>query len=98
LEALLLAERAALLTGRDQDFTMVLTIGYTGLRWGEVIGLEHGLASGGASRAMPGELSRVEGGPGLVSGLALSRLDRVAVRPGGRRSSWGWRCVASFSW
>ncbi len=42
LETLLLAERAALLTGRDEDFTMILTIGYTGLRWGEAIGLEHG--------------------------------------------------------
>jgi integrase len=41
LELLLLAERAALLTGRDEDFTMIATIGYTGLRWGEVIGLEH---------------------------------------------------------
>ena len=40
LEALLLAERAALLSGRDDDFTMVITIGYTGLRWGETIGLE----------------------------------------------------------
>ena len=40
LETLLLAERAALMTGRDEDFTMVLTIGYTGLRWGEAIGLE----------------------------------------------------------
>ena len=41
LETLLLAERAALMTGRDEDFTMILTIGYTGLRWGEAIGLEH---------------------------------------------------------
>jgi integrase len=40
LETLLLAERAALLSGRDQDFTIVVTIGYTGLRWGETIGLE----------------------------------------------------------
>jgi hypothetical protein len=30
------------MTGRDEDFTMTLTIGYTGLRWGEAIGLEHG--------------------------------------------------------
>jgi hypothetical protein len=30
------------MTGRDEDFTMILTIGYTGLRWGEAIGLEHG--------------------------------------------------------
>ncbi len=40
LQALLIAERAALLSGRDDDFTMIVTIGYTGLRWGEAIGLE----------------------------------------------------------
>ncbi|MGO9081050.1 MAG: hypothetical protein ACLQDY_18760 [Streptosporangiaceae bacterium] len=40
LQALLLAERAALMSGRDEDFTMIIAIGYTGLRWGEVIGLE----------------------------------------------------------
>jgi integrase len=40
LQALLIAERAALLSGRDDDFTMIVTIGYTGLRWGETIGLE----------------------------------------------------------
>jgi integrase len=40
LQALLVAERAALLTGRDEDFIMVVTIAYTGLRWGETIGLE----------------------------------------------------------
>ena len=40
LETLLLAERAALLTGRAEDFTMILTVGCTGLRWGEAIGLE----------------------------------------------------------
>jgi integrase len=41
LQALLLAERAALLTGREDDFLLMLTLAYTGLRWGEVIGLEH---------------------------------------------------------
>ena len=40
LEALLVAEWAALLTGRDDDFTMIVMIVYTGLRWGEAIGLE----------------------------------------------------------
>jgi integrase len=40
IQALLLAERAALITGRDEEFTMILTIAYTGLRWGETIGLE----------------------------------------------------------
>jgi integrase len=42
LEVLLTAERAALLSGRDDDFTMILTIAYTGMRWGETIGLERG--------------------------------------------------------
>jgi hypothetical protein len=41
LQVLLIAERAALLTGRDEGFAMIVTIGYTGLRWGEAIGLEH---------------------------------------------------------
>jgi len=36
----MLAERAALVTGRDEDFTLLVTIGYTGLRWGEAAGLE----------------------------------------------------------
>jgi integrase len=40
LEALLVAERAALLTGHDGDFVMLITIPYTGLRFGETIGLE----------------------------------------------------------
>jgi integrase len=40
LQVLLIAERAALLTGRADDFTMIITIAYTGLRWGEAIGLE----------------------------------------------------------
>jgi integrase len=49
LQALLVAERAALLTGRDDDFTMIVTIAYTGMRWGEAIGLEH-------EHAHPGEI------------------------------------------
>jgi integrase len=47
LQAILLAERAALLSGRDEDFAMIVTIGYTGLRWGETIGLENGYARRG---------------------------------------------------
>ena len=43
LEVLLAAERAALLAGRDDEFTMLVTIGYTGMRWGETIGLERDL-------------------------------------------------------
>lgn len=37
--ALLIAERCAILTGRDDDFIMVVTAFYTGARWGELIGL-----------------------------------------------------------
>ena len=47
LQVLLLAERAALLSGRDEDFTMIVTIGYTGLRWAETIGLERDLTHPG---------------------------------------------------
>lgn len=40
LGALLLAERASLLTGRDDEFILVMTKFYTGCRWGELVGLE----------------------------------------------------------
>jgi integrase len=39
LQALLVAERCAALSGRDTDFVMILTIAYTGMRWSEAIGL-----------------------------------------------------------
>lgn len=40
LGALLVAERCALLTGRDDEFVMVSLLFWTGMRWGEVTGLE----------------------------------------------------------
>jgi integrase len=40
LGILLLAERAALLSGRDDEFVAVVTLGFTGLRWAELVGLE----------------------------------------------------------
>jgi integrase len=40
LGVLLLAERAALLSGRDDEFVAIVTMGYTGMRWGELVGLE----------------------------------------------------------
>ncbi|GHH57381.1 LacI family DNA-binding transcriptional regulator [Lentzea cavernae] len=40
LGALLLAERAALLAGRDDEFVAMVTKYYTGMRWGELVGLE----------------------------------------------------------
>jgi integrase len=47
LQVLLVAERAALLTGRDEDFTLIVTMAWTGMRWGEAIGLETGLVRPG---------------------------------------------------
>jgi integrase len=40
LGALLLAERTALLAGRDDEFVAVTAMYYTGMRWGELVGLE----------------------------------------------------------
>ncbi|MER7172626.1 LacI family DNA-binding transcriptional regulator [Streptomyces mesophilus] len=40
LGILLLAERAALLSGRDDEFVACVQLGYTGMRWGELVGLE----------------------------------------------------------
>lgn len=39
LEALLFAERCAVLSGRDADFVLAITTAYTGMRWSEVMGL-----------------------------------------------------------
>jgi integrase len=39
---LLIAERAALLSGRDDEFVAVVLAGFTGVRWGELVGLETG--------------------------------------------------------
>lgn len=52
LGALLIAERAALLSGRDDEFAAIQLMYWTGLRWGELVGLE-------ATFARPGSL-RVE--------------------------------------
>jgi integrase len=40
LGILLLAERAAILSGRDDEFVAVVHMGYTGMRWAEIVGLE----------------------------------------------------------
>lgn len=40
LGALLIAERAALLSGRDDEFVACILKPYTGARWGEIVGLE----------------------------------------------------------
>jgi integrase len=40
LQALLVAERCAALSGRPDEFVQVLLIAYAGLRWGESVGLQ----------------------------------------------------------
>jgi integrase len=40
LGVLLIAERTALLSGRDDEFVACILKSYTGMRWGEVVGLE----------------------------------------------------------
>jgi len=40
LGVLLIAERAALLSGRDDEFVAIVLKGFTGMRWGEIVGLE----------------------------------------------------------
>lgn len=54
LQALLMAERAALLTGRDDDFTLILTLAYTGLFSGRQFG--HAGLSWGLGRSTAGQL------------------------------------------
>jgi len=39
VQALLVAERASVLSGVDTEFIMNITIAYTGMRWGEALGL-----------------------------------------------------------
>ncbi len=39
IQALLVAERCAALSGHDTDFVMIITVAYTGMRWSEVVGL-----------------------------------------------------------
>jgi integrase len=50
LQALLIAERAALLSGRDEEFVQVITMQYTGMRWGEMTGLEASCVKPGSIR------------------------------------------------
>ncbi|MEV7953692.1 LacI family DNA-binding transcriptional regulator [Streptomyces sp. NPDC087532] len=38
--ALLVAERAAILSGRDDEFIETISTAYTGMRWGETVGLD----------------------------------------------------------
>lgn len=61
LGALLIAERAALLSGRPDEFVMVLTKFWTGMRWGEITGLETGFVRP-ASIRVEWQLCEIDGG------------------------------------
>jgi integrase len=50
LDTILVAERAALLSGRDDEFVLATLIGWTGLRWGEAAGLQRSFVSPGRIR------------------------------------------------
>ncbi|WP_149264232.1 site-specific integrase [Actinomadura sp. K4S16] len=41
LGALLVAERCAIMSGRDDEFIHIVTLAWTGMRWGEALGLEN---------------------------------------------------------
>lgn len=50
LGVLLIAERAALLAARDDEFVALVLAGFTGMRWGELVGLETMYARFGSVR------------------------------------------------
>jgi site-specific recombinase XerC len=80
LGVLLLAERAALLSGRDDEFVAVVTLGFTGLRWGELVGFETRYVRPGAVRAA----HRLDRDLGERPGSAPGDLPRLAGRAVGR--------------
>jgi integrase len=97
LGALLLAERCALLSGRDDEFVAVIACYYTGMRWGEIVGLETQFArlgsiriewqlwedqTGGFHRLPPKDDSyRNIRLPGWLSKLISDHITRTAPRP-----------------
>ncbi|MFD8998607.1 LacI family DNA-binding transcriptional regulator [Streptomyces abikoensis] len=96
LGILLLAERAALLSGRDDEFVAVVLKGYTGMRWGEIVGLEtrfcraevvrvewqlYELDTGELDRCPPKDDSyRNLDSPPWLSGLLAGQVARAAAR------------------
>jgi integrase len=97
LGVLLLAERAALLSGRDDEFTAVVTLGFTGLRWAELVGLEtryvrpdavrvewqlYELDTGELYRCPPKDDSyRTVYVPGWLGSLLTAHIGRTALNP-----------------
>lgn len=97
LGVLLIAERAALLSGRDDEFVAVTTKGFTGIRWGELVGLEpayvrpeavrvewqlYELDNGRFERCPPKDESRrTVVAPGWLVQLLTDHLGRVRPEP-----------------
>lgn len=97
LGALLIAERAALLSGRDDEFVAVILKAYTGMRWGEIVGLEtefarsravrvewqlYELDSGEMVRCPPKDDSyRAIDIPGWLSALVADHIARTKPTP-----------------
>jgi integrase len=75
LGVLLIAERAALLSGRDDEFVAVVTQGFTGIRWGELVGLE--------TRYVRKQAVRVEW---QLYELDNGRFERCPPKDGSRRT------------
>ncbi|WP_406091486.1 tyrosine-type recombinase/integrase [Kitasatospora purpeofusca] len=97
LGILLIAERTALLSGRDDEFVGVVLKGYTGMRWGEIVGLEaefirptavrvewqlYELDSGEMHRCPPKDDSyRTIDAPSFLAGLLAAQVVRAGTKP-----------------
>ncbi|MDH6111528.1 integrase [Kitasatospora sp. MAP12-15] len=97
LGILLIAERTALLSGRDDEFVAVVTKGFTGKRWGELVGLEtefvrprevrvewqlYELDSGELHRCPPKDDSyRSIDSPPFLSSLLAGHIARTKPKP-----------------
>ncbi|WP_064745386.1 LacI family DNA-binding transcriptional regulator [Pseudonocardia acaciae] len=97
LGILLIAERAALLSGRDDEFVAIVVKAYTGMRWGELVGLEtqyarpaslrvewqlYELDTGELLRCPPKEGSRrLIDLPTWLAGMLLGHIARTQPKP-----------------
>jgi integrase len=97
LGLLLIAERAALLSGRDDEFVAIVTKGMTGMRFGELVGLEtkyvrrnsiriewqlYELDSGELIRVPPKDDSyRTIDTPDFLSGLLSAQIAATKPKP-----------------